>query len=442
MGKRGPIKGMKKEIEPRELEIGEVLTYAEICDCIEQPRLAGNQKKQQLNRFAYRYQLEKIKPNTNSRNCKYKVMGINFDEKIPDPITEEERQLTKNYIYGVLLNYMHRQSFNVSNCIDGKVYAFMSVSDSPKLTGFFNEWYGTHDQIMLDKLWRLHPFLTKDIIKRVNKRGKDRIKATLELMSSEHNITHRFELQVISCGEHFWHSASIAEQNDVDEAMRICLDEFDLENDRGINFLGQKRKAAFDKMFIEEKLKRGITSTRKALCLCMSLTTLKEEIEKHRKKYPHLDTSLETFVRKLNIDTINLLRKQTVENIQKRKIQFDDESFPDNNDLIRYWKNVLWDSKDEEMIYYGIRNSAETLNKYYTEINEELINVLVSITSERIFPSVAIEKLTKKNNGVVFAIADNQIKDELPDYYNEDLQEYQMTPELYGQILNDDNYMI
>lgn len=443
MGKRGPIKGMKNKTEPRELEVGEILSYATLCDRIEQPRLEGNQKTQQLIRFAHRYHLEKIKVNTNSKNYKYKVVDINFDEEIPDPVTEEERQLTKNYIYGVLLNYMHRQSFNVSNCIGGKVYAFMSASDSPKLTGFFNEWYNsTSSQAAVNELQRIHPFITKDIINRVNKRGRDRIKAALELMSSEHNITHRFELQVISCGEHFWHSASIAEQNDVDEAMRACLSKFNLNSDNSIKFLGQKRRAAFDKMFVEEKLKRGIASTRKALCLCMSLTTLKEEIEKYRKKYPHLDTSLETFVRKLNVDTINLLKNQTVDNISKRIKEYDNEDMPENNNLIRYWKNVLWDSKDEEMIYYGIRNSAESLNEYYTKINDELINALVTITSERIFPSMAIEKLTKKNDKVVFTIADSKNKNELPDYYNEDLHEYQMTPEMYEQILNDDNYLI
>lgn len=84
--------------------IGEVLTYKQICETIDQPRYSGNQKKAQLKEFLRYMDFEKV-------DRQYIIKDI-YDVPLPPELKTPANSVYSKHIKIILLSYLLRQDLN------------------------------------------------------------------------------------------------------------------------------------------------------------------------------------------------------------------------------------------------------------------------------------------------------------------------------------------
>lgn len=91
-------------IRAQEIGIGEILTYKEICERLEQPRYNGNQKKAQIKEFLRYFDFDK-------EGTKYIIKEV-YDVPLPPELKVPANSLYSRHIKIILLSYLLRQDLN------------------------------------------------------------------------------------------------------------------------------------------------------------------------------------------------------------------------------------------------------------------------------------------------------------------------------------------
>lgn len=111
----------------QEIGIGEVLTYKEICERINQPRYSGNQKKAQLKEFLRYFDFEKV-------DRQYIIKDI-YDTPLPPELKLPANSIYSRHIKIILLSYLLRQDLECPVYISSqKLYVALGMVNQSYIT--------------------------------------------------------------------------------------------------------------------------------------------------------------------------------------------------------------------------------------------------------------------------------------------------------------------
>lgn len=303
------------------LHIGEILSYKNICELLDQDRYGGNQKKAQLKEFLRYFDFEYDKDTK-----KYLIKEI-YDEPLPPSLKLPANSIYSKHIKIILLSYLLRHANNT----DGAVY--ISSQKLYQALGLVNQryidMYGKEQRHVLKNELRAKcnfsekvddrslNFYISNFYERCRSKFSSIINSTLDSLERQNYITHSkayhlykrildINNEVIEV--YYGGCSTDSETADLLEVEREVMDEFGYKTDKDIWFGGKTNEYYARVTELAQELYPEIHS----LYRCHKIICTKANILKALNREQETNE-----MKQLNDKILNFIDNQAVSNYEK-----------------------------------------------------------------------------------------------------------------------------